>query len=260
MSDESEKSEKSESAFLMESLNATLLSLSQLIQQNKPGNSSQDGLISAMTITLEGKKNFNLWSKMIEMKLSGKDKFGYLDGSKPKPGEKDEACRKWKMEDSLVKDYMINSMHSSLIGNYLPFSSAKEVWDSVNATYFDGDDLTQYLDLVRKVNRVKQAGSSVETYYSQLQGLWRELDVRRPNPMTCPADIEKYNKLVREDRVVTFLDGLEDRLDNVRATILQLRPFPTLEQVFALVNREENRQGVMLNQEIGVENTYDELQ
>lgn len=60
MSDESEKSEKSESAFLMESLNATLLSLSQLIQQNKPGNSSQDGLISAMTITLEGKKNFNL--------------------------------------------------------------------------------------------------------------------------------------------------------------------------------------------------------
>jgi GAG-pre-integrase domain/Integrase core domain len=44
-------------------------------------------------------------------------------------------------------------------------------------------------------------------------------------------------------------------LDNVRATILQLRPFPTLEQVFALVNREENRQGVMLNKEIGVENS-----
>jgi hypothetical protein len=51
------------------------------------------------------------------------------------------------------------------------------------------------------------------------------------------------------------LDGLDDCLDNVRATILQLRPFPTLEQAFALVNREENRQGVMLNRENRTENS-----
>jgi gag-polypeptide of LTR copia-type len=196
---ENNMSEKSESTILMENLTATLSSLSLLIQQNKPGNSSQDGLPSAMTITLEGKKNFNLWSQMLEMKLSSRDKLGYINGSKPKPDERDEAYRKWRMEDSMVKDYMINSMHPSLIGNYLPFSTAKEPWDSISATYFDGDDLTQYLDLVRKVNRVKQAGSTVETYYSHLQGLWKELDARRPNPMTCPVDIEKYNKLVRED-------------------------------------------------------------
>jgi transposase InsO family protein len=113
--------------------------------------------------------------------------------------------------------------------------------------------LTQFFDLKMRVNRVKQGSGSVEVYYTQLQGLWKELDVRRPNPMTSPVDIEKYNYLVQEDRVLTFLDGLDDRLDSIRATVLQLKPFPTIEQAFALVRREENRQMVMLNKGDGAE-------
>ncbi|XP_078148486.1 uncharacterized protein LOC144543909 [Carex rostrata] len=159
------------------------------------------------------------------------------------------------MEDSSVKDYMITSMDPSLVSNFLPFSTAKEVWDSVRTTFFDGDDLTQFFDLKRRVNRVKQGGCSVEVYYTQLQGLWKELDVRRPNPMTSPVDIEKYNYLVQEDRVLTFLDGLDVHLNSVRATVLQLKSFPTIEQAFALVRREENRQTVMLNKGDGAENS-----
>ena len=237
----SESVEKSESVLLLENLTATL---SQLLQQ-------KSGLSSAMTIKLDG-KNFNLWSQMLKMKLSGKDKLGYIDGSTLKPKSID-GYRKWQMEDSSVKDYIIESMDPSLVGNFLPFSTAKEVWDSIRTTFFDGDDLTQFFDLKRRVNRVKQGGGSVEVYYTQLQGLWKELDVRRPNPMTSPVDIEKYNYLVQEDRVLTFLDGLDDRLDSIRATVLQLKPFPTIEQAFALVRREENRQVVMLNKGDGAE-------
>jgi GAG-pre-integrase domain/Integrase core domain/gag-polypeptide of LTR copia-type len=245
-----EKAQKSEYVLLLENLTATL---SQLLQQ-KSGNSHPEGIMSAMMIKLDG-KNFNLWSQMLKMKLSVKDKLGYIDGSTPKPLATDIQYRKWQMEDSSVKDYIIESMDPSLVGNFLPFSTAKEVWDSVRTTFFDGDDLTQFFDLKRRVNRVKQAGGSVEVYYTQLQGLWKELDVRRPNPMTSPVDIEKHNNLVQEDRVLTFLDGLDDRLDSIRATVLQLKPFPTIEQAFALVRREENRQTVMLNKWDGSENS-----
>ena len=151
--------EKSESVLLLEGLTATL---SQLLQQ-KPSNSHPDGNMSAMTIKLDG-KNFNLWSQMLKMKLSMKDKLGYIDGSTLKPLAAASTYRKWQMEDSSVKDYMIESMDPSLVGNFLPFSTAKEVWDSVRTTFFDGDDLTQFFDLKRRVNRVKQAGGSVEVY------------------------------------------------------------------------------------------------
>ena len=45
----------------------------------------------------------------------------------------------------------------------------------------------------------------------------------------------------------TFLDGLDDRLDKIRSDVLQLKPFPTMEQAYAYVRREDIRQTVMLS-------------
>ena len=63
-------------------------------------------------------------------------------------------------------------------------------------------------------------------------------------------DIEKFNDFIQETRVYTFLDGLDDRLDNVRADVLQMTPFPTVEQAYARVRREATRQGIMMKEEI----------
>ncbi|GAV78534.1 hypothetical protein CFOL_v3_22000 [Cephalotus follicularis] len=94
---------------------------------------------------------------------------------------------------------------------------------------------------------MKQDGGPIEKYYNGLQGIWREIDFRRPNPMVCVADIEKYNLTIQEDRVYLFLEGLDDRLVNVCADVLQMQPFPTVEQAYARVRREELRQAVMLS-------------
>jgi hypothetical protein len=93
---------------------------------------------------------------------------------------------------------------------------------------------------------MKQSGEFIETYYNCLQGLWREIDFRRPNPMECVVDIQKYNALLQEDRVYTFLDGLDDRLDNICSDVLQLKPFPTVEQAYTYIRREAIRQTIML--------------
>jgi hypothetical protein len=100
-------------------------------------------------------------------------------------------------------------------------------------------------DLNKRVNKIKQGGRTVEEYYNELQDLWLEIDFRRPNPMTCAADIERFDKFMQESRVYSFLDGLDDKFDNERANVLQMTPFPTLEQAFARVRKEATRQGVM---------------
>ncbi|KAJ9170163.1 hypothetical protein P3X46_018291 [Hevea brasiliensis] len=73
------------------------------------------------------------------------------------------------------------------------------VWDSIATTYFDGSDSSQVYDLRRRVSRMWQGGGSIEKYYNDLQ------------------------------RVYIFLDGLGDRLDNIKSDVLQLKPFPTIE-------------------------------
>ncbi|KAI5384189.1 hypothetical protein KIW84_071265 [Lathyrus oleraceus] len=117
--------------------------------------------------------------------------------------------------------------------------------DAIVTTYFDGSDTSQVYDLRRRVTRLKQAGGFLEKYYNDLQGLWREIDFRRPNPMTCQVDIQHCNTFIQEERVYVFLDGLDDRLDNIKSDVLQMKPFPTVEQAYAHVRREALRQAVM---------------
>ena len=63
--------------------------------------------------------------------------------------------------------------------------------------------------------------------------------------MECPRDIQKFNSLLQKERVYIFLDGLDDRLDNIQSDILQLKSFPTIKQAYTHVRREDTCQIVM---------------
>ncbi|KAG8386531.1 hypothetical protein BUALT_Bualt03G0158100 [Buddleja alternifolia] len=136
------------------------------------------------------------------------------------------------------------TIHEPLIGIKLDGTNYG-LWSQVVEMYISGKD------------KLKQRVGSIETYYNTLQGFWREIDFRRPNPMKCETDIQKYNSMLQEDRVYIFLDGLDDRLDKVRADVLQLQPFPTVEQAYAHVRREDFRQTVMLTKEDTISSAAD---
>ena len=205
-----------------------------------------DSSTAPIGIKLEG-SNYALWSQVVEMYISGKDKLGYINGDSPQPPKTDPSLRRWRTENAIVKGWLINSMDPSLIANFIRFPTTKQVWDSAATTYFDGTVSSQVYDLRRRVTRMKQGGGSIEKYYNNLQGLWQEIDFRRPNPMECAIDIQKYNSILQEDRVYTFLDGLDDRLDKTWSDVLQLKPFPTVEQAYAFVRKEDVRQIVMIS-------------
>uniref|UniRef100_A0A6N2LBC2 Uncharacterized protein n=1 Tax=Salix viminalis TaxID=40686 RepID=A0A6N2LBC2_SALVM len=63
-----------------------------------------------------------------------------------------------------------------------------------------------------------------------LQGLWREIVSQRLNPVEFLTDSQRYNSLLQEERVYVFLDGLDDKVDNLHSEVLQKHPFPTVEK------------------------------
>jgi Retrotransposon gag protein len=119
------------------------------------------------------------------------------------------------------------------------------VWDAIKTAFFDENDGTQIYELQMRVRGYTQSGGSLEEYYNTLQRLWREIDIRRPNKNVCFTDIENRNQEILEERLYIFLGGLDQRLDNIRAEILRTKPFPTIEEAFARVRREDVRQTVM---------------
>ena len=92
--------------------------------------------------------NYALWSQIVEMYISGKDKLGCINGDLPQPPQTDLAFRKRRIENVVVKGWLINSMDPSLVNNFIRFSTAKVVWDSIDTTYFGGIDTSQVYDCV----------------------------------------------------------------------------------------------------------------
>ncbi|KAI5342547.1 hypothetical protein L3X38_010422 [Prunus dulcis] len=189
--------------------------------------------------------NYALWSQVVELYISGKNKLGYINGDLPQPPSTAPTFPRWRTENSIVKGWLINFLEQSLIGNFIRFSTAKAVWDAIATTYYDGTGTSQVYDLKRRVSRMRQAGGSIETYYNTLQSLWREIDFRRPNMMGYESDIKRYNDILQEDRVYIFLDGLDDHLDKARSDVLHMTPFPTIDQAYAYVRHEDVKQAVM---------------
>ena len=59
--------------------------------------------------------------------------------------------------------------------------------------------------------------------------------------MKCAKDIQIYNSNIQEDWVHVFLDGLDDRLDKIKSDVLQIIPFPIVEQAYAHIRREDTQ-------------------
>jgi len=208
--------------------------------------SPNDSPMVPSNIRLDG-SNYGLWSQVVEIYISGKDKLGYINGDYPQPPETNPFFCKWRTENAMVKGWLINFMDQSLVVNFIRYPTAKQVWDSAATTYFDGTDTSQVYELRCRVSQLKQASGSIEKYYNKLQGLWREIDFHRPNPMECTTDIQRYNSILQEERMYMFLDELDDRLDHVRSDVLRMKPFPSIEQAYAHIRREDLRQSVMVS-------------
>ena len=199
---------------------------------------------SSIHIKLDG-SNYRVWSKILEMHIAGRKKMGYITGRKAAPAEDDPDYDEWEAENALVKSWLINSMSENLMSHFVQCGTAKEVWDAVKRSYLDISDSSQVYELMKKSFQLRQGGRPLAEYYNELNSIFMELDYRRPNDMTCAADIEKYRKRIAEDRVYIFLAGLDHNLDQVASRVLATSPLPKIEEAYSLVRREEQRQVTM---------------
>lgn len=141
-------------------------------------------------------------------------------------------------------------MEPHISRHYLWFKTVKEMWDAARKMYSDLGNTSQIFELRLKLKELKIGSKSVTQYFSDLQDLWQELDIfLEENPMCTECSIKTRHNIENE-RVFDFLAGLNRNLDEVRWRVVACDPFPSTEEAFADVRREEARRNVMLTDEI----------
>ncbi|CAN1244002.1 hypothetical protein LINPERPRIM_LOCUS5899, partial [Linum perenne] len=190
--------------------------------------------------------NYLQWSQSFLVFIGSRGKEGYLTGEIPAPAETDAKYKAWKLNDNLVKTWLLSSMTTSIGDHFLLHKTAKDIWEHAEDTYSNVDNKAEILDIETRLYNLKQGDKSVSEYYNTLCHLWLEIDKYRSPAWSCPADAALYRELVWETRTVRFLLGLNDSLDEARGRVMNKKPLPELRKAFAEIRQETSRRRVML--------------
>ena len=116
--------------------------------------------------------NCPLWSQLMEIRIGARNKTGFITGTTSKPPAGDKALETWLIDNSRVKNWLIDSMSPALMQRFIRLQTAKEIWDAILKTFYDRSDETQLFELNRKSFTTRQSGRPLPAYYNELIGIF----------------------------------------------------------------------------------------
>ncbi|RVW56768.1 Retrovirus-related Pol polyprotein from transposon RE1 [Vitis vinifera] len=190
---------------------------------NLGGNDSSPILITGHKLNGH---NYLQWSQSVLLFICGKGKDEYLTGEAVMPETTEPGFRKWKIENSMIMSWLINSMNNDIGENFLLFGTAKDIWDAAKETYSSSENTSELFQVESALHDFRQGEQSVTQYYN-----------------TLTSNIQE---IVEQKRLFKFFLGLNRELDDVRGRIMGIKPLPSLREAFSEVRREESRKKVMM--------------
>ncbi|XP_073045348.1 uncharacterized protein [Primulina eburnea] len=191
--------------------------------------------------------NFASWSRAMKIAISVKNKFGFIDGSIPKPAESESnLMNAWNRNNNIVISWLLNSVSKDISASILFAESAAEIWNDLKER-FQQSNGPRIFQLRRELLNLRQDQDSVSVYFTKLKALWEELNHFRPT-CTCgkcicggTKNVEAY---VQMDYTMTFLMGLNESFTHIRSQVLLHEPLPSISRVFALIVQEERQREI----------------
>lgn len=186
------------------------------------------------------------------MALEVKNKIGFLDCTVVRPEDGDPKLYLWKRCNTMVRSWILKAVKPTIAESIMYFDKAQDVWEDLRDR-FSQSDPHRISELQKMIYNNKQGNLSISDYYSKCKGLWEQLADLRPLPLCecvprCSCSlVSKVRQEREEDRVIRFLEGLNDEFDSVKSSVLLIEPLPTVDKVFKMAIKVERK----LAREIG---------
>ena len=149
------------------------------------------------------------------------------------------------MANSIICSWIVNVINPKLHASVAYADTAKSMWENLRKRYANGNTPRVH-QLKTTLASSKQEGLEVVKFHNKLMALWSELDNYTKIPhCTCGKSEckigERIVKKVDEGKIHQFLMGLNDEsFGNVRSPIIAREPLPPLDEIFNIIQQEEN--------------------
>ncbi|XP_019175636.1 PREDICTED: uncharacterized protein LOC109170958 [Ipomoea nil] len=199
------------------------------------------------------KLNCSSWSRSMNIALEVKNKFGLIDGSIPCPSPLDAKFAVWRRCNNIVCSWILKSLNSTIAESDLYYEKAQDIWNKLKERYSQMDP-HKIAELQNEIFRNTQGNKTINEYFTKCNALWEQLNAMRPlpiyecNPRCSCTLLSKIQKEKEDDRVIRFLEGLNDEFETLKSGILVMDPIPTMEKVLNMALKIERKTNGSLNQ------------
>ena len=184
----------------------------QMFQKlNKPHNQTENSTSVKISEKLTY-NNYTKWCKLMHVAIGGRGRLSHITAAPPTSSDPNYA--QWEQRDAMVISWIIENIDGEIVNQFLDYTTAQSLWLGIESLLGCGRDELQIFDLSSKAATTKQDNDTIEIYYGKLNMLWKEIDRRMPNPMTCSKDITEFNRYIQRQH--QFLTGIHDSLDKER--------------------------------------------
>nr|GMD36059.1 Retrovirus-related Pol polyprotein from transposon RE1 [Ipomoea batatas] len=146
-------------------------------------------------------QNYLQWSQSVLLFICGKGKDDYLTGTAAKLETTEPGFRKWKIENSMIMSWLINSMNNDIGEIFLLFETAQEIWDAAKETYSSSENTSELFRVESTLHDFRQGVQSVTQYYNTLTRYWHQLDLFETPSWKCPEDAAKYRQIMEQKKL-----------------------------------------------------------
>ncbi|KAL5574169.1 hypothetical protein UlMin_023766 [Ulmus minor] len=183
------------------------------------------------------------------MALTAKNKIGFVDGTIPKPTPNDLLFSIWCRCNSMVSSWIINAISGDIADSLLYIDSAFEVWRDLHDRFNQGNG-PRVFQIKKQLSSLTQGSLDINAYFTQLKILWDELKEFQPVPVCQCGGLRIWSEHQQKEYVMQFLMRLNESYTQIRAQVLMMDPFPSINRVFSLVIQEERQRNIGLGSTI----------
>lgn len=195
-------------------------------------------------------RGYQGWKRSVLIALSAKNKLGFIAESNPVPSTNLPYLQAWSRFNDMVTSCLLNSLSKEIANSVIYSRTTRELWVSLEHRFGQSNGAKLY-HLQQELGRLTQGNNNIVGYFTQLKGIWDELDSLNSNIKgSCVCGCERKQNLeksTRDERLIKFLMGLNDAYSQARGNILMISLFPDINHAYSLILQDEHQRETYVN-------------
>ncbi|XP_039123458.1 uncharacterized protein LOC120260080 [Dioscorea cayenensis subsp. rotundata] len=197
--------------------------------------------------------NYYVWARSMKRALRIKNKLGFIDGSITEPVDpNNKLMEHWLRCNDIIITWLQNTLSIDIKSSTLYADTVRELWIELEHRHAQ-QNAPRIYELKQGIVNLLQGNDTMSVYFSKLKALFDELLNYESFPNCSCGGLKAIVEHQQRDWVIKFLMGLNGSYKELKAQILLIKPSPSLNEVYSIIQQEENDERYhLLNQIINL--------